>query len=199
MKEEIIFLVSILFFIGFISAVQEPFIYYKLNLDYSYGNLSINSTEIEFSNRHIENNFGFYSAMVLDFDGNILNLTFFDVPNVIFYDATDPETGKITGGGLMEFNETQSEIYVPYYKNAKEMVIYDQNTNELIRKSVREYSDIRNLSDNTGNLNDNGKEGGNLEIQKNNFIEKLSEYWWILAIVFIILLIILFTSINKRK
>ena len=139
MKEEIIFLVSILFFIGFISAVQEPFIYYKLNLDYSYGNLSINSTEIEFSNRHIENNFGFYSAMVLDFDGNILNLTFFDVPNVIFYDATDPETGKITGGGLMEFNETQSEIYVPYYKNAKEMVIYDQNTNELIRKSVREF------------------------------------------------------------
>ena len=112
MKLQIIFLIFALVLISFASAIDNPQIYYKLNLDYSYGNISINSTEIEFSNKQIEDPFGFYSATILDYDGNILNLTLFDVPNEILYDSVNEE-GEISDGGFLELNETADALYVP--------------------------------------------------------------------------------------
>src|SRR3989344_8504851 len=102
MKSKILFLIFAFAFISLASAIQEPLIYYKINLDYSYGNITINSAEIEFSDEEIENPFGFYSATISDYEGNLLNVTLFDVPNEILYDTVDSETGEINGGGFLE-------------------------------------------------------------------------------------------------
>ena len=136
--------VSLIFLFAIISltsAIQEPLIYYKLNLNYDYGNISINSTEIEFSSEQIEPLFGFYSIIVKDSNDEILNITFFDVPNEILYDTAD-ENGTINGGGTLELNQTNFDIFVPYYENAKEMVIYDENLTEMARKDVSEFSKV---------------------------------------------------------
>ncbi len=61
-----LFLVLILFFIFLfafnVSALVEPKVYYKLGLDYDNGNIKVNSIDIEFFNKDIENRFGFYSG-----------------------------------------------------------------------------------------------------------------------------------------
>src|SRR3989338_11517504 len=108
--KQILFLIFALVFISFASAIQEPLIYYKLNLDYSYGNISINSTQEEFSDEPIDNVFGFFSVSIFDSDGKILNLTLFDVPNEILYDTVD-ENGTINGGGVLELKKIHLLIF----------------------------------------------------------------------------------------
>ena len=175
-------------------------IYYKLNLDYSYGNISISSTEIEFSQERIKNPFGFYVVKVLDHNGEILNITFFDVPNEILYDTIDPETEEISGGGLLELNKTSFEIFVPYYENAKDIVIYDENLSELTRKDIGEYSRQREII--SGEVvKDKEKiiDGERKISETESLIDKISKYWWILLIILVVLVIVLFYSLSKKK
>ena len=198
MNPKIFLLISAFALISFASAIQQPLIYYKLNLDYSYGNISINSTEIEFSNEQIEPLFGFYSIIVKDSNDEILNITFFDVPNEILYDTAD-ENGTINGGGFLELNETNFDILVPYYENAKEIVIYSENLTEMARKDVSEFSKV--YIQETGILRNETTPRENIEIRddKLNLTEKLASYWWVLLVILILLVIILINLLTKKK
>ena len=197
MSHKILFLIFLLAFISFASAIQEPLIYYKLNLDYSYGNITINSTQIEFSNKQLENNFGFYTASVLDFNGSVLNITLFDVPNQIIYDTVD-ENGTINGGGQLELNKTNFDIFIPYYENAKEIKIYNENLSELTKKRVSEFSKEMPKFENVSRIPESEKETGEKEISTENLAEKIARYWWVLVIVLAILVAYLFYSISKK-
>ena len=187
---------AVLFFAFQQGVIQEPLIYYKLNLDYSYGNILINSTEIEFSNEIIENLFGFYSANILDNEGNLLNLTLFDVPNEILYDTINEE-GEISGGGFLELNETQFDIFVPYYENAKEIVIYNENLSELTRKDVSEFSKAR--EEITEELPEEETEKKIEEKPIETLTNNLSQYWWVLIIILAVLIGYLFYFLTKKK
>ena len=195
--KQILFLIFALVFISFASAVQEPLVYYKLNLDYSYGNIEINSTEIEFSNEIIENNFGFYSATILDYDGNLLNLTLFDVPNEILYDIVNEE-GEISDGGFLELNQTSFEIFVPYYENAKEIAIYDENLTELTKKEISEFSREKQIT-----IDEKIPEENEIKMIDEKSIKtltnNLSQYWWILVVILAILVTYFFYSLSKKK
>jgi len=196
MNSKFFLLIFALVLISLASAIQEPLIYYKINLDYSYGDITINSTEIEFSNEIIENNFGFYSANVLDYDGNLLNLILFDVPNEILYDIVN-EDGEISDGGFLELNQTNFEIFVPYYPNAKEITIYDGNLTELTRKDVNELSKIQEkISEEIPEENEIKTIG---EKSTETLSDKLSQYWWILVAVLIILIFYLAYSLTKKR
>ena len=198
MKKLIIIFGMILFF-NFVFAQTEPEIYYKLNLNYDQGKLNISSIEIEFSQEKIENYFGFYTVNILDYDDEILETVFFKVPNKFIWDGIDPETGEISFGGEGELDEVSFEIFVSYYENAKEIIIYDENLNEVTKISVGEYSRER------------GKEREVLEKEqiKQGFedksskeitlTERLAGYWWIFLIGFVILIIVLFNSLKKKK
>ena len=198
MNPKILILILGIFFLSFVSATENPQIYYKLNLDYNYGNITINSTEIELSDKQIENPFGFYSVSILDYDGNLLNLTLFDVQNKILYDTINEE-GEISGGGFLELNETSFEIFVPYYENAKKIVIYNENLSELTREDISEFSKVQ------GEINEEIPEeietGNEIEERKSieTFTDTLLQYWWALIIILIILIVYLFYSINKKK
>ena len=205
MKKQIIILIFvIIFLVSFVQGIQEYKSYYKLTLDYNKGNISINSTEIEFSNKNLENLFGFYVIEVLDYNNKILNLTFFDIPNEVLWDGINPETGEIDSGGTLELEQVSFEIFVPYYENSKEIVIYDRDLTEMARKDIsmysKQYEKESIVNESIKKEIDKKKQIEEERIDdKKNLFEKLTEYWWILLIILIILIIILFYFLSKKK
>jgi len=205
MKKQIIILIFvIIFLVSFVQAIQKPQTYYKFNIDYSKNNISINSTNIELSNKNLENLFGFYVIEVLDYNNKILNLTFFDIPNEVLWDGINPETGEIDSGGTLELEQVSFEIFVPYYENSKEIVIYDRDLTEMARKDIsmysKQYEKESIVNESIKKEIDKRKQIEEERIDdKKNLFEKLTEYWWILLIILIILIIILFYFLSKKK
>jgi len=198
MKKIIICLIMVLT-ISFVAAQTSYNIYYKLNLDYDTGKINISSTEIEFSQEKIENYFGVYTAGLMNYNNEILNLSLFGVPNIVLWDGINLETGEIDKGGIKELNKTSFEIFIPYYENAKEIIIYDENLSEVIRKDVSEYSKQREYSTDE---NDTKKERDKFvkdKISDENLSEKIAKYWWIFLIILILLIITLIYSLQKKK
>lgn len=136
-----ILIVSLIIFVA--SVVAVPFTYYKLTLNYDNGKIEITSIEIKILEEEIKPQFGFYAARILDFEGKTLNLTFFKIPTTVYYDKINPETGKIGSGGKEELKKVSFELFMPYYPNAKEIIIYDEDLKEIARKDVRDYSPIK--------------------------------------------------------
>lgn len=130
---------AILLFLLAVSVSAEVHQYYKIDLKYNNGVLSYNKISVEVLSTKLQIPEGMYVAEVVSFDNEILNLTFFDVPLTVFYDTVDPNTGMINGGGMIELNETEITLYIPYYANAKEINLYDQN---LIKKLVIDTSNF---------------------------------------------------------
>ena len=181
----------------------------KIDLDYNKGAINISSLEIKFSQGE-ENPSGFYLAEIIDYNDETLNLSFFGIPNEILVDETDPRTGEISGGGLKVLDKVSFEIYLPYYKNAKEIVIYDKNITELARISVWEYSKERaeEIISEEGIVKEEAQKEQKIETKteiergKETFIkglEKYTGYWWVLIVVIIVLLVILFYSLQKKR
>ena len=189
----ILFLILLSASFAIVTAQTNFEVYYKFNLTYDYGNITINSMEIEFSKEKIENSFGFYTAKVFDYDNKTLDMIFFDIPNEILYETINPETGEIEGGGLLELNETSFEIFVPYYEDSNEIIIYNLNLIELTKKDISEFSKQRK------EIVKNEEKVKSKESGTENFIEKSSEYWGVLLVILFILVIILFYSLRKTK
>lgn len=174
----------------------EPRIYYKINLDYDSGRVNISSVDIEFSQEEIENYFGFYTANVLDYNNKELDTFSFDIPTEILWDGFNPKTGKIEESGIMTLNQTSTEIFIPYYENAKEIIIYNENLDEVTRKDVSEYSKQRPTKKEEA-IEDEG------EVKKKSpetqtLTEKLVKSWWIFLIVFVALILILIYLLRKK-
>ncbi len=200
MKKEILILVLLVLSFTVITAQTDFNTYYKLSLNYSEGDINISSVEIEFSQEKIENSFGFYFVEILDYNNDLLNITFFNVPNEILYDTIDPETGEIGGGGSLELDDVLFEIYIPYYENAKDIIIYE-GLSEMVREGISEFSKEQPEKDILGEDRDEeGKKKEDLEKQapKESFTERVADYWWVLAIILVILLIILVYSLRKK-
>lgn len=196
--KKIVFSLIFLIMISFAGALTFEE-YYKIDLNYNKGDFNLLSLDIEFSDTVIENNFGFYSAEVLSFENQTLNLTSFYVSNEILYDEVD-ENGTIVGGGLLELNDFNFTIYVPYYENANEIIIYNENRTEKLRIDVSMYS--KEVSDEgiigEGKSGETEKEKST-KTEEESFTEKLVKNWWVLVIVLIILLIIAFIKFRRRN
>ena len=121
-------------------AAAQPYHYYKIGLEYSFGEVIVNSVVVEPSQKEMAAPVGLYIAEVVSFDNKILNVTFFDIPLLVLYDTIDPETREINGGGQFYLNETNVTIYVPYDENAVEINVYDWNLTKLASIDVTEYA-----------------------------------------------------------
>lgn len=137
MKKIIPIIISFLLLVSFASAIEH---YYELNVSYSYGEISIESMQVKPLTGEIDNFVGGYVAEILSYDDELLNLTFFSIPRTILYDTIDPDTGQITGGGMIELNETSTILQLPYFDNAKELNIYDQDLNLKLTEDLSTYS-----------------------------------------------------------
>lgn len=113
---------------------------FNLNLEYNNGEISLESIQIEPSRDRINNIPGGYVAEILDFDKNRLNVTFFDIPLKLIYDKFDEKTGEAVNGGNIELDQTEFNLKLPYYENAKEIIIYDMNLNKKLAIDVSSYA-----------------------------------------------------------
>lgn len=121
------------------TAVAEVNHYYKINLLYDQGNVTYRSLAVEPVNLHPQMVEGTYVAEVLSFDNRILNLTFFHIPLFFFYEKMAATTGELTEGSETE-DQAQIVLYVPYYSNAKEINIYDEELIKKLRINVSSYA-----------------------------------------------------------
>jgi len=193
---KLIFIFSILILIlslTLVSAYQEPFIYYKLNCYYNNGNISIDSIEIEFLDKEIDLTNGNYFINTLGFNGKLIKSINFSAPNKILYDSID-EQGNIVDGGEEELNETSFEIYVPYYENADELVIYNPVSKELTREDVSEYSKDEIITD----KNNSTEKKAAVDEKEENQSYFFNNYWFI-AVLLILVLVIIIYFIKRRK
>lgn len=201
----IIFLVFVVFSILTISAASKN--YYELNLNYDKGNLSIFSFDIIQSSDEIDNSFGENIISVMDYKNNVLDVSFFDVPDRILYDQFD-ENGTIVGGGEKTLNNVNFTLLIPYYYNATKIIIYDGNLTRELEIDVslysKTYTEYKRFTESNGILNEsvenqetNEETEKNQEVEKESFLEKISKYWWVLLIVLIILVGIIVYYVTK--
>ena len=113
--------------------------YYKIDLVYNQGNLSYKSLTVQPSPQPLQTPEGRYIAEVVSYDNKILNLTFFAIPLTIFYDVADPETGELVDGGVITLEQAQTNLYIPYYDNAKEINIYVQELSRRLTIDTSSY------------------------------------------------------------
>ena len=193
-----------IFLISFASANSQN--YYKLNLDYDKGQINISNLNIESAENTIENYFGFYIVEIRDYRNEVLNFSFFEVPNKIIWDGIDEETGGIGFGGELELEKVNFEIFIPYYPNAKEIIIYDENLNELDRVDVSMYSKnyqkdlVRGNEESVTEIEKTQEKGEQTIYEENiNYIDKALEYWWILIVIFVLLLFKLIWDLSAKQ
>lgn len=123
-----------------VSVSAEVRNYYEINLEYNDGEITAKRLTVTASSKELTNSPGTYVAEILSFDDKILNITFFDIPLTIFFDMVNPGTGDVIGGGMKELNETEVTIYVPYYRDAKEVNIYNASLDLQLSIPVDSYA-----------------------------------------------------------
>ncbi len=138
MKKAITYLFVFIFLINSALAIEH---YYEIELSYdrgslSYGYITVNPHEGD----KINNIKGDYLAEIVSFKGETLNYTVFGIPTTVAYDKFNPETGYSEWGGVLELNETETIIRLPYFDNAKEINIYNENATKRLTIDVSPYS-----------------------------------------------------------
>ncbi|MFA5258530.1 MAG: hypothetical protein WC979_04325 [Candidatus Pacearchaeota archaeon] len=126
-------MISIFIILFSINLASASF-YYNVSVKYSYGNLSINSVEVIFSNQNITSFSGDY-YLELKNSKDKLNSYLFSIPSTVTYDLEE-DSWKVNQGGVINVNETDFEVFVPYEKNANEIVITDSNKIDIAKKDI---------------------------------------------------------------
>lgn len=143
MKHTTIFLILFLTLSSF-SALALPNQYYVINLEYSLSNITLKSIDVSPSFQPPNNPRGEYIAEVLSSDHHILNLTFFGFPTNLRSEIIDPKSGEIIGGFDRQLNESAITLYVPYFDNASQITIYNENLTVKASINVSRFSQINN-------------------------------------------------------
>tara|TARA_Y100000034_G_C6877833_1_gene401716 strand:+ start:270 stop:848 length:579 start_codon:yes stop_codon:yes gene_type:complete len=126
-------LLGIPFVLGQVSNIFE------IELEYDNGDLALKNLNVEQSEESI-NNFGEYSVEIRDFDDLVISIINFDVPNTRSFESLDPNTGKIIGGFIQISNQTEFIVELPYYSNARKIIIYDSNYTEKLTIDVSHFA-----------------------------------------------------------
>ena len=176
----------------------EPNSYYEVNLEYKSGDLFLKNIEVKLNADKIGGGVGNYAATIISFSEDILNITFFEIPLTILYDNIDPETGEIVGGGLIELNETEIILRLPYYENAQEIIFYNPDLEEILVVDVSQFSkDYEKKEVLTPEEAEERRQV--VEQDEKTLTNTLSDYWWVLLTILIVLIIILIYSLRKKK
>jgi hypothetical protein len=138
MRKLIIMFIMLFILTNLVNAATQNI--FNLNLEYDNGEIILESMQIESSKDRIDNIPGGYVAEILDFDKNRLNVTFFDIPLKLIYDKFDEKTEEAVSGGMIELNQTKFNLKLPYYENAKEIIIYDKDFNKKLTIDVSSYA-----------------------------------------------------------
>jgi hypothetical protein len=131
-------IVMFLVLINFASAIDH---FYKVELGaYANDTLFFNKISVIPSEGDLqeENIFGFNHVDLINTGGEVIDETFFKIPNVIFYDYFDEEGYAIAGGETtIDVNFT---LYVPYDGKVQVLEILDKYDIEMLSIDVSPYA-----------------------------------------------------------
>ncbi len=194
-------------FIFLVQSISASNFYYDVSV-YSENNLiNIQSVKIIFSQAKIDNFFNEnFNKKTIKIKSNekILEESYFSVPNKEIFDIKDLETGDFIEGEVNELENVSFNLFVPYYEDGKEIVIYDENEQEVVRKDISEYLKLdKDIEGEIGKGIEAGE--GDLVKRKVDSIKKISVFEWILFIVLVLLVLYLVyyimgdKNLKKRK
>ncbi|MCW8965412.1 MAG: hypothetical protein OQK82_01800 [Candidatus Pacearchaeota archaeon] len=196
----LIFLFLFLFYLTNISAVN----YYEVSLISNESGIFVNNIDVKLSGNEID----FYSKgetnyVVISNEGEALYEGEFSKFEEVFFDGD--LGGGFFGSTSIIYNLTEINLVIPYYENAKKIIIYDDNFNELDSVDVSMYSKDYQKTSVIDALGEDVSEDENLENEeeisqnKTNYIEKAKKYWWVLIIVLVLLALKLIYDLNSKK
>ena len=150
--------------------------YYDFNLVYNKGNLSYNSLNVRpLTKEVLTNNYeGKYLLKLISLNNKLLYSIYFNINLEIIYDSIgfreDPNHG------VLFLDTTIINFKIPYYENAGEMIIYGNDSNELLKIDVSAYSkqkcgnNLCDFSENYNNCKLDCKSG-----LKDNYCDKIKD------------------------
>jgi len=113
-----------------------------LNLHYDNGNITLLDQKVKYGfypDRRYQPPFG-YKAEIIGIDNSILYDFNFKVPIELYVDGTD-SSGNISGGKIL-LNNTDFALIMPYYKEMKEVRLYNQDEEQVAEFNFREKAPI---------------------------------------------------------
>lgn len=131
---------TFVFLILLLSASANLQHYYQIELNYNYGELSYTTINVIPSTETLETPGANYIAEIIYSNNKAINRTYFGIPIEILWDGLNPITGKIDRGGSIKLNQSKVTLYLPYYENAREIRIYDQDLNKKLTLDVSSFA-----------------------------------------------------------
>jgi len=195
---KIIFIFGILFNICLISASGN--IYYNIEMYYDKGRLEVVGVDIELS-QFEEYNFveeDRENILELKGVGGVLNSVEFSVPNFAISDLYNETSGEFYGGEIIEYENVSFNLMIPYNEDAKEIVVYDINENEIIREDVSGFAkaevEVKEVVD---EIDDRERDVIYYSGDKSSRIENV--VLWILGGVLVVLILVFVWFLGKGK
>ncbi len=205
-NKNIIFLIfNIILLSNLVNA--EIYYSYDIELNYDRENISLISISIESSFVEPLINKGAisiekeeYVAKIFSHDGSFLNTIFFDIPEeVITYSSLDPKTGKTLRGGIFNLDQINFTLHIPYYEEAKKILVYNENNYLVLSIDVSMFSKEYSETGLVIGDQDIEEEESQRTVKDEKQGKTITDYWWILLIILIVLILILFYSLKKKK
>ena len=171
-------IIALILVLPILSAQQDSQIYFKTELLYKDGEISIQSFEPNFYGAPPTEESGDYRIELTDNNNKALKTINFDISLL----ATD--------GIILE--ETTKIIYIPYYKGASELKIYNNENTILETRDLNEYTKtsenkINNFPSNYESLSTENTEGNNTIL------------YIIIGIIILIILIAIIYLIKRKN
>ena len=197
-------LIFLLFLGNFTNAQTETC--YEITLDGLGEELSLERIDLNTCDWEESSQVGNYFAKIYGENKSLIDIFFFNIQEEFIYDFVDPETGEIYGGYIEQPEQVSTELIHPYYENAREIIIYDSNLNELLVIDVSLFAKDIDQGPMIGEEAAEDEEvGEDLEKDSPETIgggeteKDLKDYWPVLLIILIILVFILFYSLKKKN
>ena len=110
----------------------------KDNEDISYKSLIVKPfDELDLSKLDQPNKF---TIEMVDFNDKLIKRFFFDFNDERLVESINPKTGLIDSSELKVIDPVTDLIRLPYYENAKEIIIYDKDLNKKLTIDVSSYA-----------------------------------------------------------
>jgi hypothetical protein len=188
MKKILIFILVILLLTSVNADLPKT---YEINMYYAEGNFSVENISIQLDDNSFANIPGAYTGEIIANDGTLLDMFIFDIPS--FAIAEDFERQ----GNIIFYNESSFTLYAPYYENTNKIILYNSEYEEILEINVGQFSIDYLDEDPSEGINQSDSEKNNYQTQE-DVTKSISDYWWVLLIILIILIGIFIRSLKKK-
>ncbi|MFH1473917.1 MAG: hypothetical protein ABIE55_03415 [Candidatus Aenigmatarchaeota archaeon] len=139
--KKILIVTLMLLLVATISFAQEnPTKIYTINLKYDNGDVSLIESEIAYGypdDNILQPDKG-YTVNIVSFSNNVLDSFRFEFPSEFFYDTGDPKNP----GGSFELTESEKSLLIPYFRNGKNVEIYDSNMAWILSVDISQFAEV---------------------------------------------------------